>query len=386
MKIAFITGAFFPRAGGAQVQTHNLANKMSKLGINVKLFIYNKTNIKNNNYEIVIFKKLLFNLVFFFKYFLNINLFFFLNFYISSIVKKEKIDIWHFNFLNFKSLILINVLKNLDQKVIVTFQGVDIQIERSINYGYRLNKKYNDLLKDTLKKIDKFTYISETIKKDLINLGVENKKLFYCPNSVNISKFERSIEKENNVGSILRLITVARFAKKKKGLDLIQEISSKLIEKNINFKWKIIGENSENLNKNKFIKSHKKFFEIIENIENIDEEFFPHSTLIDHYKSSDLYINLSRIESFGITFIESLASKIPIISFKSKGIEEIIKNKFNGFLIKDNNLSELVDKIYELYHNQSVIVNMKKNCLVSIKEFDLNHNSKILIKIYKDLL
>ena len=386
MKIAFITGAFFPRAGGAQVQTHNLANKMSKLGINVKLFIYNKTNIKNNNYEIVIFKKLLFNLVFFFKYFLNINLFFFLNFYISSIVKKEKIDIWHFNFLNFKSLILINVLKNLDQKVIVTFQGVDIQIERSINYGYRLNKKYNNLLKDTLKKIDKFTYISETIKKDLINLGVENKKLFYCPNSVNISKFERSIEKENNVGSILRLITVARFAKKKKGLDLIQEISSKLIEKNINFKWKIIGENSENLNKNKFIKSHKKFFEIIENIENIDEEFFPHSTLIDHYKSSDLYINLSRIESFGITFIESLASKIPIISFKSKGIEEIIKNKFNGFLIKDNNLSELVDKIYELYHNQSVIVNMKKNCLVSIKEFDLNHNSKILIKIYKDLL
>ena len=80
-----------------------------------------------------------------------------------------------------------------------------------------MNKKYNNLLKDTLKKIDKFTYISETIKKDLINLGVENKKLFYCPNSVNISKFERSIEKENNVGSILRLITVARFAKKKEG-------------------------------------------------------------------------------------------------------------------------------------------------------------------------
>ncbi len=80
MKIAFITGAFFPRAGGAQVQTHNLANKISELGINVKLFIYNKTNIKNNNYEIIIFKKFLFNLVFFFKYFLNINLFFFLKF------------------------------------------------------------------------------------------------------------------------------------------------------------------------------------------------------------------------------------------------------------------------------------------------------------------
>ena len=53
----------------------------------------------------------------------------------------------------------------------------------------------------------------------------------------------------------------------------------------------------------------QNFFDIIGNIENIDEEFFPHSDLINHYKSSDLYINLSRIESFGITFIESLASK-----------------------------------------------------------------------------
>ena len=62
MKIAFITGTFFPKAGGVQVQTHNIANKISKLGINVKLFIYNKTNIKNNHYEIIIFKKVFYSI------------------------------------------------------------------------------------------------------------------------------------------------------------------------------------------------------------------------------------------------------------------------------------------------------------------------------------
>ena len=46
MKIAFITGAFFPKAGGVQVQIHNIANKISNLGINVKLFIYNKNKLK----------------------------------------------------------------------------------------------------------------------------------------------------------------------------------------------------------------------------------------------------------------------------------------------------------------------------------------------------
>ena len=46
MNIAFILGTFFPKAGGAQVQAHNIANKLSKTEINVKLFLYNKTNIK----------------------------------------------------------------------------------------------------------------------------------------------------------------------------------------------------------------------------------------------------------------------------------------------------------------------------------------------------
>ena len=76
MNVAFISGVFFPKAGGVQVQVHNIANKLSKLGISVKLFIYNKTNIKNNNYDIFVLNKFVFNLVYFFKYFLNIDLFF----------------------------------------------------------------------------------------------------------------------------------------------------------------------------------------------------------------------------------------------------------------------------------------------------------------------
>ena len=66
MNIAFVLGTFFPKAGGVQVQVHNIANKLSKTEINVKLFLYNKTNIKNNKYEIFIFKKFLLNIVFFF--------------------------------------------------------------------------------------------------------------------------------------------------------------------------------------------------------------------------------------------------------------------------------------------------------------------------------
>ena len=385
MKIAFISGVFFPEAGGAQVQIHNIANRLTKLGLNIKLFLYNNTNIKNNNYSIVVLDKFIFNIVYFFKYYFNVNVFFLLNPYVLKLIKKYKIDIWHFSFLNFKSLILINILKNFDKKVIVTFHGIDIQTDRSINYGYRLNKKYDFFLKNTLKKIDRFTYISDTIKNDLLTLGVHEDKLIYFPNSVNIEKFEKYSSPDLKKSKLLNLITVARFAEKKKGLDLVQSICESLIEKKVNFKWKIIGKNTKFMLQNKFFKTHKHLFDIIDNIENINEEYFPHSDLIKHYKSSDLYVNLSRIESFGVTYIESLASKVPIISFSGKGSDEIVRDKINGILINKDDILNFTDKICKINDNKKIIEDMSDNCLNSVKKFDLDTNSYNLIDIYKKL-
>jgi glycosyltransferase involved in cell wall biosynthesis len=389
MKVAFIAGVFFPIPGGAQVQVHNIANKLCKLGYDIKLFIYNKTNIKNNNYKIILLNKFLLNIVFFFKYYLNINLFFLLDPYIHYLMKRYNFDIWHFTFLNFKSLILINAIKNFNKKakVIVTFQGADVQIDRSINYGFRLNKRYNDLLKNTLKNIDIYTYISQTIKKDLVDLGINEERLVYFPNCVNLKKFEQyNSENKINKNKIFNLITVARFAEKKKGFDLIHKIALKIKEKKINFKWKIIGANSKLLLKNDFFKSNADLFELIDNIENIDEEYFPHTNLIKHYRNSDLYINLSRIESFGITYIETLASRVPILSFISKGSNEIIINNFNGFFVAENNLSNFAEKISQLNENQNNLTDIKKNCLESVKKFDLDLISNKLLATYKELL
>ena len=218
----------------------------------------------------------------------------------------------------------------------------------------------------------------------MISLGVDEQKLIYFPNSINIEKFKKTITKKKQNNKLLTFITVARFAEKKKGLDLIEQVSLNLLDKNINFRWKIIGENSKLLYKNKFIASNSNLFEIIENIKNIDEDFFPHSTLINHYKSSDIYLNLSRIESFGITFIEALASKVPIISFASKGANEIVQDKINGFLIKDNNVSEFINKILQIKENKEMLNNMQNNCLRSIKKFDLDTCSNKLINIYEN--
>ena len=48
IKIAIINGIYFPAPGGAQVQSHNFANKFVELGHKVDSYIFNKTDTKIN--------------------------------------------------------------------------------------------------------------------------------------------------------------------------------------------------------------------------------------------------------------------------------------------------------------------------------------------------
>ena len=99
--------------------------------------------------------------------------------------------------------------------------------------------------------------------------------------------------------------------------------------------------------------------------------------------SVDLYINLSRIESFGITYVEALAANIPIITFNSKGVNEIVSDNYNGYILGSS--EQMIKKIIELYHNPFQINEIRKNLLSSIKMYDLNSVTEKIIDAYESL-
>ena len=385
MNIAIIPGIFFPQPGGVQIQVHNISNKLVENKCNVDCFLFGKSNIKNNKYFIHTFNRALISLVFIFHYYFRINLLFLLKLYFKKLIKQGKYSIWHFHFINYKSLIVINCLKSLNQKIVVTFHGVDLQIDKDIGYGYRLDKKFDKYLRASIKNIDHFTCISKTIKDDLLNLGIDERKITEVPNGIDIKKFK--IE-NNNLGKtkFLKLITVARYDEKKKGYDILPILSKKLIEKNINFRWSIIGKKTYILKEHKIIKDNPQHFKIIDNILDDSENYFPNSELIKKYLDSDLYVNLSRIESFGLTFIESMAAETPIITFETKGANELIFNGVNGFVIKDNNLDIMAETIYDISKNTYLIKSLKPNLLKIIEKFDLNLVTNKFLNVYNSVI
>lgn len=382
MKIALIAGTFFPFSGGVQVEVHNNANKFSNKGDEVHVFVNKDVYLKNAKYRIYKLKYLKLSILYFIKFYLRLNLNFFFNFFKLNLINLDY-DIYHFHFLNFKSLILIEFLKFHKKKIIVTFHGADIQIEKAINYGFRLNKKYDFYLKKVVKKIDCFQCISKNIYSDLKKLGINKKKIFHISNSIKLDKFKLS-SKKKGFSKTIKIITVGRYAKFKKGFDLIPLLGKKLVDKKINFCWKIIGENSDKLNNEKFIRENKKFFITIPNIKNNLEMYHPSKKLISHYYSSNLYINLARVESFGLTFIEALASGLPILSFNTKGVNEILNNNKNGFFLK--NLDNFVNKILIIQKSPKKYYKLVKSSHDSVKKYDLDKNIYKIENMYKKFI
>ena len=382
MKIAIIPGAFFPDPGGAQVQAHNLANFFQEKH-KVDVFLLKKTNIKKKNYKIKYLDKFTLNVVYILNYYFDINIDFILTFYLKNIIKKNKYDVWHFIFLNYKSLILINSLKKLNQKIVITFQGADIQINKSIGYGNRLDKKYDKFLKKIIKSGCLFTSISKNILEDLIKLNINKKRITIIPNGIPIEKFKKykpNKNKKNKKNKKIKFITVARYSLKKKGYDILPKIAQKIIDKNIDFEWTIIGKNTSLLLKNDTIFNNKEKFKIYENIDSKQEFYFPNSKIIKLYNQSDLYINLSRIESFGITFVESLAANVPLITFDTKGANELVKNNKTGFIINSGAYDVFVKKVALIYRKPKLF---KNNPFKYAQKFSIESLSEQYINTYK---
>ena len=379
MKIAFVPSTFLPWIGGAEIQTHNMANKMVEIGNTVDVLLLKKVKLNNNSYNIVKLNHIFINLIFIFKYYFNLDFTFLLKKYFNNICKNKKYDVWHFHSVNYKTLLYIKPLKDIGEKIFLTFQGADIQKDVSIKYGYRFDKKYEKLLSKNLKYVDKVFTISKDIERELDFFSFPKNKISHIPNSVELKKINKiAISKKKD--EKLRIITVARYYEKKKGLDMIEEVSKEFIKNNYNFEWTLAGRNSNQLMNKNFIKQNIKYFNLVDEIKNIDEIYFPHSKLLKLYKDHDVYVNLARVESFGITIIEAIASGLPVLSFDTKGANELVLDNINGYLIKNYNPKEMADflmsKFNLFFKGQVINTDM-------IKKFDLELNSKQTLINYK---
>jgi len=81
------------------------------------------------------------------------------------------------------------------------------------------------------------------------------------------------------------------------------------------------------------------------------------------YLASDIFMMLSRFDTFGMTVLEAMAASLPVIISSNVGAKDLVKEGINGFVIDDTNNADMIcEKISVMLDSKARITMAKEAC------------------------
>lgn len=103
-----------------------------------------------------------------------------------------------------------------------------------------------------------------------------------------------------------------------------------------------------------------------------------------YYQLGDVFLNASLSETQGLTYIEALASGLPLIVKYDKVLENVISDGVNGLFFHDNN--ELPTLINKLCENKDLSNKLKENAFNSVKKYSKEEYAKNANNAYNEAI
>lgn len=105
------------------------------------------------------------------------------------------------------------------------------------------------------------------------------------------------------------------------------------------------------------------------------------------YAASDLVLAPSYYEGLGLIVLEAMGMGVPVIACRVSGIKEIIRNGYNGILVKPKDELQLVKAIEKILTNRELCGKMVKNGRKTVmSQFNIKQNVSNTENIYYKLL
>lgn len=103
-----------------------------------------------------------------------------------------------------------------------------------------------------------------------------------------------------------------------------------------------------------------------------------------YYQLGDIFANFSVTETQGLTYIEALASGVPLLVKYDDNLVDVVENGYNGYTFESD--SEFVSLFSKIYNDRKLLQELTQNSNKSIYKFSAEHYAKQVEALYKDLL
>lgn len=231
---------------------------------------------------------------------------------------------------------IIDFLNRKNIKIIVTEHWSKIAQEKLSNKEIeKLNYIYNNVCS--------FNVVSSLLKNSVLKyINKDSNNLNIVPNFVPNYFFELD-DKVTNDNKKFRLVFVGRFTQTKNVEFLIKAMPNLIklipeIELNL-YGNGIEKDNLMKLCKNLKLGNYVKFHGYIDN-KNLPKELI----------KNDIYVSASKIETFGVPYIEAMAVGLPVVSPINGPLDELIQDNY-GNLFYQNNINSFVVSIIKIYNS-----------------------------------
>jgi glycosyltransferase involved in cell wall biosynthesis len=217
-----------------------------------------------------------------------------------------------------------------------------------------------------------FHTVSEKSKQDMELLGVS--KILVIPNGINPDDYQTSTTtKKNQAIFVGRLVFY-------KNLDVVINAFSKIIEKIPDARLIIVGNGPqknhlEKLAESLGLKNNIFFTGIISDAEKIH--------LISE---SQVLLNPSLIEGFGIVVLEGFACGKPVITSDSKPLSDLVRDSVDGYIVPATDINFWADKIIDLLSDDAKCAKMGQAGKQKVlSHYSISKLSDNMIQLYQSV-
>lgn len=105
----------------------------------------------------------------------------------------------------------------------------------------------------------------------------------------------------------------------------------------------------------------------------------PHAQISHLYRSADVFVHPSRIESFGHPFLEAMASDLPIVASRSTAIPEIVGDA--GLLFDPDDVHGLAGLLYTALRNESARQALIESGRHRLEEFSWERAARRMLEL-----
>jgi len=397
LTIALPTSTFLPAIGGVEIGLHNIAIRLSQHGhkptvIAPASHVYNlRRQHLSLPYKLIGLPPKTLTLAAVSPEAAMI----FLSSYFHILQWKHNFDVWHGTVGYPVGTALARFGFN-NVPHIIRCAGDDIQMDKGINYGMRINPRIDKMIRKWLPRADAMVAITESVQQEYEKIGIPHSKILRIPNGVSLERFENygcpaAIRKKYNIPQEAFLfLTVGRNHPKKGFADLIRAAALLRNTATEPFAVVIAGANTGSLSA--LIKQERLgdtifcLGEIGSGTQNAINSEWPSQDLIDLYNAADAFIFPSYIESFGIALIEAMAAGLPVITTDGPGCIDVIDNGSYGEMVPVGEPSALARAMHRLHTDEELRTHYVHASKKRAKDFSWNSIVRQYITAYQTLI